>query len=472
MKPEASADFLRQAVVEGAEVLGRFYDQLEEREVCPSYSKAGLFRSYEGTLSERGIGWEAMLQEVERDVLPKSMAITHPLYLGLVNSTPMPGGILADLIVSGLNNNCGGYHQSPAMSAAEAEVVRAFSKLVGWESGAAGMVLPGGSFATLQGLQLARDTQLPQWRSEGPQSLSGAPRLYTSDAVHFSVSRAAATLGVANRDVVRVKSTGRGQMIAEELAKCLDRDIEAGALPLAVVISLGTTGTGAIDPIDAIATICAERNVWLHVDACYGGAALLLDELNPRTQGIERADSISIDPHKWFFVPLTCALLLHRHPDSELATFDLAASYIPTCNSVGAWQRGLPTSRRASGFTAWMALRIHGWGAVREAVRRNVDLSRLLEKKLEAIGFHVMPGGELSVVCSRFERAGASPEQMDAEQSRIALAVSDDGVAWFSTVNHDGRLWLRMNMVNIYTRERHLDALIEVLKRIVQPAAV
>ena len=209
------------------------------------------------------------------------------------------------------------------------------------------------------------------------------PVLYTSDASHLSVARAALAMGIGKEGVVTIPATQRGILDVTALADRVAQDCRAGHKPFAVVAVAGTTGTGAIDPISAVADFCRDEDLWLHVDACYGGGALLLDEMRCHFEGIERADSVSIDPHKWFFIPMTAAIVFTRHPQHEQEAFDMPVSYIPSDGQVDAYRRGIATSRRCSGLTVWMALRAHGWNTIRDAVRRNIALSRLLEKLLE-----------------------------------------------------------------------------------------
>jgi aromatic-L-amino-acid decarboxylase len=200
------------------------------------------------------------------------------------------------------------------------------------------------------------------------------------------------------------------------------------------------------------------------VDACYGGAVCLLDDMRPAFAGIEQADSVAIDPHKWFFIPITAALLLHRHPELEEPAFAVGGTcYIPAEGEPDAVIRGIPTSRRASALAVWLGLRAHGWDAVRESVGRNIELTRLLEDLLRKAGFSVLPGGEMSVACARWEPEGWDPERVDRLQTSIAEDLVASGTTWFATVAFDGKAWLRFNMVNLYTRERHMKALSERL---------
>jgi aromatic-L-amino-acid decarboxylase len=447
---------LEEAAAKAAALFVSIYRGLEERPVAPPTDRAALRATIAGTVADEGVGLVRALEDFERWVLPASMGTPHPLYLGLVNSSPLPGAALADLLISSLNNNGGAFHQSPAMTTCEEELVRAFAALFGM-TGADGMFLPGGTFATLQAIVLARV------RATGGPARPGL-RLYTSEAAHFSVARSAMVAGIAAEDVVSIPVSGRGAMDVAALGRRVDRDREQGATPFAVVATAGTTATGALDPLADIAAICREQKLWLHVDACYGGAAMLRERMRARFAGIDRADSIAIDPHKWFFIPVTAALLLTVHRDvAQRAFATTAGSYIPTGGEPDAWQRGIPTTRRSSGLAVWMALRAHGWRTVRAAVESNIELTRLLEKLLAERGFRVLEGGELSIACARWEPSDLPEEAVDRLQDAITRDVVSSGKAWFSTTRHGDRTWLRFNMVNLYTRARHVRGLADLL---------
>jgi aromatic-L-amino-acid decarboxylase len=452
---------LERAARRTVDLLVQIYKGLEARRVDPGVSPEKMRALFSGTIADQGIGLEAAVEELEHEVLPYCMGTPHPMYLGLVNSSPLPGAVLGDMFVSALNNNNGAFHQSPAMSAAEDEVVEVFRRLVGYSERASGMVLPGGLFATMQGLQLARARHFPRWDREGPTAVTDPPLVYTSDAAHFSVARTACTLGLGQQGVVILPSLGRGSMDCAALKARIAADRGRGRHPFAVVATAGTTGTGAIDDLGTIADICAEHDLWLHVDACYGGGVLLLEELRSRLAGIERADSVAIDPHKWFFVPIVAAVFLTRHAELERSTFSIDSSYIPATGTVDPLAKGIASSRRCSGLTLWVALRAHGLDAVRVAIRGNIELCRRLEQRLLERSFVLLGGGELSVVCARAEPEGV--DDLDELQVAIARHVVRSGRAWFATVRHQDRTWLRLNLVNIHTRDHHIDTLADLV---------
>ena len=471
MSFDVSRESLQRTAKKAADLYTEVYADLENRRVDPGVSREHVAQLFAGTIGEQGVGIDQALDEFQRDVLPNSMGTPHPLYLGLVNSSPLPAGPLADLLVSSLNNNGGAFHQSPAITALEAEVLREFGRLCRLGEDASGMILPGGTFANLHALLLARHAHFPKWHSDGPQSLQGPPVIYRSEVAHFCIDRAAAAIGIGAKNIANVPLIGRGMIDVEALDKQIAQDRAAGKQPFCVVANGGTTGTGAIDDTAAIAELCKRHGLWMHVDACYGGAALLLDPPLHEFDGIGQADSIAIDPHKWFFMPITAGMVLTPHRQVEVEAFEIATSYIPGDGVVDPFRRGFPTSRRSSGLTVWMTLRAHGWNTIREAVERNIQLTRRIEQQLGEAGFHVLKDGRLSVACARWEPDGLIPAELDELQARIAQAVVATGKAWFSTVNHEDKTWLRMNMVNIHTREHHVDALTQLLQDVAADCA-
>jgi aromatic-L-amino-acid/L-tryptophan decarboxylase len=333
---------LRRAGHRMVDLLVDYWEGVAARRVAPEEELSRIFARFADTLGDEGVGLDSTVAELGM-VLDASMAMSHPLYLGLVNSSPLPEAALADLVVSALDNNGGASHQGPAQAAAEREVIRWLADRLGYAGD--GIILPGGSYAMVQALHLAKARQFPHWLQGGPHRLDGEPRVYTSAATHFSVTRAAHVIGLGDAGLVRVAFASRGAMCPAALEAALRQDRAAGRCPLAVVATVGSTGTGAIDPLTELAELCDEFGVWFHVDACYGGAAALLAGEHVLRAGLQRADSLCMDLHKWFFMPLTAGILLTRHADLVRQTFDVAASYIPVTDMVEAYCRGVPTSR-------------------------------------------------------------------------------------------------------------------------------
>jgi aromatic-L-amino-acid/L-tryptophan decarboxylase len=194
-------------------------------------------------------------------------------------------------------------------------------------------------------------------------------------------------------------------------------------------------------------------------------AAVFANPVPPAFDAFALADSIAVDPHKWFFMPIVAGLLLHRHVATASAAFAERASYIPLTQNLEPWQTGIPTSRRAAGFMIWLTIRAHGWNAIQKAVHRNIVLTRLLEHYLAKGGFRILEGDTLSVACARLEPRGWTPRRCDRLQIQIAERIVASRKAWFATVRHAHRSWLRFNFLNLHTTEKHIRCLADMVIR-------
>ncbi len=407
-------------------------------------------------LDQQGIGLKAALQEFEETIVPNSLGITYPIYVGLVNSSPLPAAALADSLVSALDNNAGASHHGPAANWCEEEVIRLFCSWFGWENPATGMIVPGGSYANLHALLLARAYSLRKPNAELLKLV-----VYHSQAAHFSVMRSAHVIGIDPQNIRTIPAPGRGFLDSDAFAHMVENDLENGLIPCCLVANFGTTGTGAIDDLDALSKICQKQDIWFHVDACYGGAAMLLPEFQHYVESFGNVDSISIDPHKWFFMPLVSSIVLTRHPELEKESFALEVSYIPQGHPEP-YQRGISTSRRATGITLWMAFRCYGWGMIAEIVRNNIVLARELENKLHAADFEILADGQLSIVCARLKQ-----DMPSLFYEEVAEQIRELGEAWFATVQHDGKIWWRFNILNIWVTDKHIEKIGNLLKKTV-----
>lgn len=464
MREYLRSDDLAEGFREAAEAAIRWVREIPDRTpLSPGAPDAELDRFFRDGIADEGIGLKAAVEEFRDKLADRCMAVPHPLYLGLVNSSPLPGGMIADLFISVFNNNAGAAEHAPPATSAERAVIGFLCDRLGLE-GWTGLILPGGAMANLTALVAARDRHFPEWQKKGPTALDGDPVFYMSEDGHFSLPRAARVIGTGDASVHTVPTLGRGTMDPSELERMIRSDRRAGRLPFCVVATSGTTPTGAFDPIEEIAEVASARGLWLHVDAAYGGAVCLSEKHRSLMNGIEKADSVTIDPHKWFFIPVTAGAVLMKDRDALIHSHDIGVSYIPTdAEEPDAFRLAYTCSRRASALKVWFAWRAHGIRTVREAVERNIDLTDTLEERLVKEGFEVLPESPISVALARALPEGVSGEALDRFQVDLSQAVIQSGVGWFSTVTHDSKTWLRFNMLNLYTRKEDIDRLVETL---------
>ena len=393
-----------------------------------------------------GLGVEAALALVDDVLLPNNVALDHERFLAYIPAAPATAAALFDAVVGAWSFSGESWQEAGGAVAAENAALHWLAELAEMPATAGGCFVSGGSAGNLSGLAVARD----EWRRR-----HGEPRrlaIASTASAHSSVHQAARLLDL---DVVEVDGDERGRLAAGPLRDAVDDH------PLcAVVASAGATNTGAIDDLAAVADVCAEHQLWFHVDAAYGGAALCVPELRPRFAGIERADSVVIDPHKWLFSPLDCAAVLYRDPAAARRTHRQHAAYLEAFGEehVNPSDLAFHLTRRARGLPFWFALVVHGTEAFTAAVRAACDLATTAAALIEDLGppLRLAMAPELSVVL--FERDGWQVTDWNA----WAAAALADGLAFVTPTSWHGRPAGRLAFVHPRTE---ISAVAELLHR-------
>lgn len=406
------SDPLTRAAVDACFALARERIDTTDPPIGRTAGAASLTAALEGAITPNGIGVDAALA-LARDVITEySVALDSPRFVALVPAAPALSAKAFDAVVAAMTYSPESWLEGAGPIAAENQALRVLADAAGLPSGAGGCFVSGGSAANLAALAVARD----QGYGVGSTVVVGA-------TAHASVARAAHLLGLRLVDVP-VDESGRlrGDSVDEALARV------AGVS--AVVGAAGTTNAGTIDELDAIGAVCRDRGVWFHVDAAYGGGALLASSVRHRFAGIELADSVVIDPHKWLFSTLDCGALLYRDPERAIPTFRQEASYLELLHSEGGWNPSdyaFHLTRRARGLPLWFALAVHGTDAFTAAIERVLDLTRdAAAMVVRAPHLNLLADPTLSVVL--FERAGwgdadylAWARQLLAEQTAFVV---------------------------------------------------
>ena len=414
---------------------------------------------------------DELVEHLRTVVFHESMYPGHPGFIAYVTGAGTVPGAAAELIAAGLNQNTGGWHISPAASEIEAHLMRWFAARLGMPDGSTGFVTSGGAMANLIALSVAR-TRRAGWnvREEG---LRAGPQLtvYVSSQVHDTVDRAVQLLGIGNMGIRHIPVDAAFRMDVSALRETIADDLESGYRPIAVVGTAGTTATGAIDPLDAIADVCDDHDLWFHVDAAYGGSAALTDRLHHLFVGIERADSVGFDPHKWLYTPLVGACILVRDPSALADTFAVDPSYLVadddlTGRGIDMFMMSPHFSRSFSVLKIWVSLLAHGWDAYERRISHDVALARYLhELVIEHPELEPMTEPSLSVTCFRFvpERLRDVPDTDDylnALNERIMFELQLGGRVFPSNAVIDGRFALRSCIVNFRTEADTMDELV------------
>ena len=394
------------------------------------------------TLPEAPASFEALLETLRRDVLPFMGRHGHPGFFAFVPSAATFPGALGDFIAAALNIFAGNWLVSAGPSRLEQVVLEWFRGWVGYPPESAGVLVSGGSAANLTALACARESLLG--------AMTDRAVLYLSDQAHSSLARAARTLGFRPDQVRVLPSDADCRLPPAALVAAIQADAEAGRQPLCVVASAGTTNTGAVDPLAEIADICRQHRLWLHVDGAYGGFAAVTDEGRARLAGIERADSITLDPHKWLFQPYECGCLLVRDGRLLRRAFEIAPDYLKD-NAVRAGEvnyadLGLQLTRSARALKVWLSLSYFGAAAFRAAITRAMDLAAYAERRIAASEtLELVSPASLGIV--GFRRRGAPGEDEAAVAARNAALIAGleaTGQALVSSTRLRGRYTVRL----------------------------
>jgi len=391
----------------------------------------------------------------------------HPRYYGLFNPAPTTMGIAADTLVAAFNPQLAAWSHSPLAVEIEQHVVRLLGSRFGYDPAHTdGTFASGGMEANHTAVLTALTQTFPESAHCGVRALAAQPVLYVSTEAHHSFHKAARLCGLGT-DAVREIAVGEDlQMDADALASRLAQDRREGFAPFMVVATAGTTNSGVIDSLAAIAQIAAREKLWFHVDAAWGGAAALVPELRPLLAGVERADSITFDAHKWLSVPMGAGIYLTRHRDILDRTFRTTAAYMPReaagLDVVDPCMHSIQWSRRSIGLKVFLSLAVAGWEGYAAAIRQMVAMGTLLRGELEASGWEVVNKTPLPLCCfvDREHPEGPSAAYLD----RIALKVVSSGKAWISTTRLGGSTpVLRACITNYRTQPEDVSALVAAL---------
>jgi glutamate/tyrosine decarboxylase-like PLP-dependent enzyme len=409
-----------------------------------------------------------------RDLFFKySMYPGHPRFMAFITGPGTVPGAVADFLAAQINQNVGGWRLSPGASEIEAHVTRWFAQRFGLPETAGGLMVSGGAMANFVGLKAARDAKCG-WNVREAGVTAGAPlAIYASEQVHDVSFRAADMLGLGTRAVRRIPVDREYRMRVDALAKAMADDVAAGVRPLAVVGTAGTVSTGAIDPLGAIADVCQRHGVWFHVDGAYGALAILADDLRPQLAGIERADSIAFDPHKWLYVPQSAGCVVVRDLQHLADAFAVHPAYVRedkerTGHGLDMHMIGPQFSRGFQAFKVWLSLLAHGAKPYGRRISHDAALARYMAAEVEKRDeLEVMASVPLSICCFRFvpRDLGASADRdayLDRLNERIMTEIQLDGRVFISNAVLGGRFVLRACIVNFRTEAPDVTAVLDV----------
>jgi aromatic-L-amino-acid/L-tryptophan decarboxylase len=451
------------------DLLAEYLDHIEEKRVFPDVEPRTLNDLFAEPLPENPISAESVLNELEQKLLPYCTNVGHPGYMGLITPSPNPMGIVADFICSALNQNVGAYSIGPSAVAMERRVVRWLTDLCGYDAKAGGNLTSGGMMANFIGLKIGRDAVTGDIAQH--EGVRERWAVYTSEERHVSIDKAVDAVGLGRNALRALPTDANFQVRVDALEEAISHDKKSGIRPMAIVGMFGTTNTGAVDDIPELRRIANREGMWLHVDAAYGGGMLLSHEWAMRDRGLELADSITVDPHKWFYAPLDAGAVLVRDQHRLTASFGIKPSYLTdefdqANERYQYYVHGFEQSRRFRSLKVWMSFKRYGARQIGDWIDNNVRQA----KHLHALAqndpeFEPASTPPMSAICIRFKGERMSDPESKELHAEVARIVEQSGRFWMSTTELKGKTWFRINPVNFRTRKEHMEELFRLLKQ-------
>ena len=456
---EISPDEFRRLAEKVTTLAADYLRELDSRPISPATTGEETERLFRTPLSQTGVGAEALAGL--RDVIELSRA-QNGRFFGYVLGSGEPVGAVADLLASVLNQNVTAWRSGPGAVTVERTVVGWLAQAIGCD-GFRGSLTGGGSSANLMALAMARESKMPANEAgvlDVPQCV-----VYASQEVHMSIPKSISLLGIGRKNLRLIGTDEKFRLIPEELEHAIRRDQAEGKIPVAVVASAGTVNTGAIDPLLEIAAIARRYSLWMHIDGAYGAlAAIAAPE---KFAGMELADSLSLDPHKWLYQSLDCGCLLYREENAAHAAFSHTGDYAKALTNdpiegFSFFEESLELSRRFRALRLWLSLRYHGLQAFRAAIQKDLDLAQRLATAVDKHpDLKRLAPVELSAVCFRYTANETHAEdELNRRNAAILKRVIQRGRVYLSNATLRGKFCLRACIVNHRTTEADVDSVI------------
>ena len=410
-----------------------------------------------------GESLDTVLDDFERLIVPGVTHWNHPGFFAYFAISASAPGILAEMLISALNVNAMLWKTSPAATELELRTLDWLRQLLGLDNHWFGLINDTASISTLLALAAAREAR-PELaiRERGMAGRTDLPRLrvYTSSHAHSSVDKAAITLGFGHENVVHVAADDAFRMRVDALHAAVHADRAAGYLPLATVATVGTTSTTSVDPVPDIAALCRREGMWLHVDGSYGGVAAVVPEMRHVLAGVELADSLVVNPHKWLFTPIDLSAMFTRRPDVLKRAFSLVPEYLVTreqSDVVNLMDYGVQLGRRFRALKLWMVIRAFGASGLAARLRQQMEMAREFAGWIdEDPDWERVAPVPFSLVCFRYAPPGTNEAERESLNSAILDRVNQTGKAYLSHTKLDGRYVLRLAIGNMRTERRHV----------------
>ena len=474
-RPLTTGDIPTEELIrEGRAVLdwiARYLDNPEQYPVLSQVRPGEIRASVGASPPEQPEPIDTIVRDFETKIVPGITHWNHPGFFGYFATSSSVPGILGEMLTAALDVKAMLWRTSPAATELEQVVTDWLRQMLGMSDSWFGITTDTASISSMLALAAAREAKPElEIRERGMAGRPDLPRLrvYASPHAHSSVDKAALALGLGLENVVKIADDEEFRMRPDALERAIAADRAAGYLPLACVATVGTTSMSSIDPVRSIGEICRRERVWLHVDGAYGGTLAIVPEYRHILDGVELADSLVVNPHKWLFTPFDCSVFYVRHPDVLKRAFSLVAEYLVTRDDdvVNYMDYGVQLGRRFRALKLWMVIRAFGTAGLIERLRAHCALARQFAAWVQPTDdWQLMAPVPFSLVCFRYAPAGMSDAECDRMNESIMHTVNSSGDVFLSHTKLGGRYTLRLAIGNIRTAERHIALTWELLRR-------
>jgi aromatic-L-amino-acid decarboxylase len=451
-----------------ADWIADYREKIAEHRISPTEKPGAIIQTLPAAAPEQGEPMKEILADVDRVVVPGMVHWAHPQFVGYFGCTTTAPGILAEMITAALNVNAMTWRTSPVATELETVVLGWLRQWLNLSDEFGGVVYDTASIGSMHALAVAREEAGVSIRTLGLSGRTELPifRVYVSDQAHSSIEKAAIALGLGEHNVRKIASDGAFRMNVAALREAIAADLRKEFKPLAVVATVGTTSTASVDPVREIAAVCSEYQMWLHIDAAYGGGLALLPECNWVTDGFDLADSIVVNPHKMLFVPFDFSVLYVREIERLRRVFTLVPEYLRG-DAAGAeinyMDYGVQLGRRFRALKAWMVWRAFGREGLAARIREHVRLAQLFAGWVkEDSRFELSAPVMMGVVCFRLKVADNA--ESDRRNARIVEAINAAGETYLMQTKLKGRTVMRLGLGNLLTTEEHVRRVWEIIR--------
>jgi aromatic-L-amino-acid decarboxylase len=461
-------EIFRKHLHEVADWIADYRENIAKQRISPTAKPGAIIAALPAAAPEQGESLEQIFTDIDRLIMPGVMHWAHPQFMGYFGATTTAPGILAEMITAALNINAMTWRTSPVATELETVVLDWLRQWLGLPDDFNGVVYDTASISTMHALAAAREEASTSVRTLGLSGRAELPifRIYVSDQAHSSIEKGAIALGLGEHNVRKIASDGEFRMNITALREAIASDLRKEFKPLAVVATVGTTSTASVDPVREIAAICGEYQMWLHIDAAYGGGLALLPECRWVADAFDLADSIVINPHKMLFVPFDFSALYVREIERLRRVFALVPEYLRG-DAAGAeinyMDYGVQLGRRFRALKAWMVWRTFGREGLAARIREHLRLAQLFAAWVkEDPRFELSAPVVMGVVCFRLKCANDS--ESDRRNAQIVETINAAGETYLMQTKLRGRSVMRLGLGNLLTTEEHVRRVWEIIR--------